>query len=132
MKKETMRYSEAFKLQIVSELESGKLTCPNEARRRYGIKGSCTIENWIRKYGKTHLLNKVVRVETPKERDRLKEIEEENRRLKSALADAHLDLRLEKAYVEIACEVAGIDDVNSFKKKAGITPCTKHRKKGKK
>jgi len=132
MKKETMRYSEAFKLQVVSELESGKLTCPHEARRRYGIKGSSTIENWIRNYGKSHLLNKVVRVETPKERDRLKEIEEENRRLKSALADAHLDLRLEKAYVEIACEVAGIDDVNSFKKKADTKQFTKRQKKGKK
>lgn len=132
MKNETVRYSEAFKLQIVSEIESGKLTCQNEARRRYGIKGSCTIEKWIRKYGKTHLLNKVIRVETPKERDRLKEIEEENRRLKSALADAHLDLRLEKAYVEIACEVAGIQDVDSFKKKAGTKPYTKPRQKRKK
>lgn len=131
MTKEVLRYSEAFKLQVVSELESGKFKCIFEARKRYGIRGCGTVESWIKKYGKNHLLNKVVRVESTKERDRLKELEEENRQLKSALADAHLDLRLEKAYVEIACETAGISDVDKFKKKADITQSTKQRKKAK-
>ncbi len=132
MNKDIVRYSEAFKLQVVSELESGKLSCIFEARRRYAIKGSRTIEGWIRKYGKNHLLNRVVRVESAKERDRLKGMESEIRELKSALADAHLDLRLEKAYLEIACEAAGIHDLDSFKKKAGTKPCAKHRKRGEK
>jgi len=132
MKSSTVRYSEAFKLQIVSDLETGKLSSLNEARRRYGISGKTTVKQWVLRYGKNHLLNKVVRVETPDERDRLKSMKEEIKELKSALADAHLDLRLEKAYVEIACEAAGIGDVDNFKKKADITPSTKRRKKGKK
>ena len=132
MQKETLKYSEAFKLQIVSELESGKITCPNEARMRYDIKGSCTIENWIRKYGKNHLLNKVVRVETTKERDQLNEMKKEIGELKSALVDAHLDLRLERAWGEIACEAAGIDDVDAFKKKALTTLSTKRQQAVKK
>ena len=41
-------------------------------------------------------------------------MEKEIRELKSALVDAHLDLRLERAWGEIACETAGIDDIDAF------------------
>ena len=121
MKKEVVRYSEAFKLQVVSELESGKLKSLNEAQKRYGIHGSGTIRYWINKYGKNHLLNKVVIVKTADERDQLKAMKQEIHKLKSALADAHLDLRLEKAWVKLACRQAGIEDVDTFKKKADMT-----------
>lgn len=117
MKKEVLRYSEAFKLQIVSELESGKLRSIFEARKRYNIRGTNTINRWVRKYGKEHLLTKVVLVKTTDEKDQLKAMKQEIHKLKSALADAHLDLRLEKAWVKIACERAGIEDVDEFKKK---------------
>ena len=64
MKKEVVRYSEAFKLQVVSEIESGKFKSLHEAQKRYGIRGSGTITYWINQYGKNHLLNKVVVVKT--------------------------------------------------------------------
>ena len=51
MSRTIMRYSEAFKLQIVNELESGKLSCIHEAREYYGIVGSDTIQYWLRKHG---------------------------------------------------------------------------------
>ena len=70
------------------------------------------------KYGKNHLLNKVVIVKTTEERDQLKAMKQENHKLKAALGDAYLDLRLERAYVAIACEQAGIADIDTFKKKA--------------
>ena len=54
MSKTVMRYSEAFKLKIVNELETGKLSCINEARNRYGITGSGSMQYWLRKYGKNH------------------------------------------------------------------------------
>jgi len=120
MNKEVIRYSDAFKLQVVSELESGKFKCIFEARKRYDIRGCGTIENWIKKYGKNHLLNKVVTVKTTEERDQLKAMKKEINELKKALGDAYLDLRLEKAWVEIACESAGIKDIAEFKKKANI------------
>jgi len=120
MNKEILRYSEAFKLQVVSELESGKFKCIFEARKRYDIRGCGTIENWIKKYGKNHLLNKVVTVKTTEERDQLKAMKKEINELKKALGDAYLDLRLEKAWVDIACECAGIKDIAEFKKKANI------------
>ena len=128
MLKEVVRYSEAFKLQVISELESGKLGSTLEARCRYGIKGGSTIASWIRKYEKNHLMNKVVRVESINERDQLKEMKAEICELKSALVDAHLDLRLERAWGELACEAAGIDDVEAFKKKALTKLSTKRQK----
>jgi hypothetical protein len=39
------------------------------------------------------------------------------RELERALADAHLDLKLEDAYLKLACEAAGVEDVAEFKKK---------------
>jgi hypothetical protein len=38
--------------------------------------------------------------------------------LEKALADAHIDLAIERACVRVACERAGIEDVAEFKKKA--------------
>ncbi len=115
--KATIRYSEAFKLQVLRELETGKFRNVSEVQRAYGIRGSETIPNWIRRYGKSSLQRKVVRVQTPNERDELKRLMNENRRLKEALADSQLDKMLGEAYLEIACRVAGIEDVEAFKKK---------------
>jgi transposase-like protein len=44
-------YTEAFKIQIVKEMEGGRIT-QEEARRRYGILGHSTILKWIREYGR--------------------------------------------------------------------------------
>jgi hypothetical protein len=46
------------------------------------------------------------------------------RELEKALCDAHLDLRLERSWTEIACEMAGVDDVEAFKKKRAGMPST--------
>ena len=112
-----MRYSEAFKLQVIREVESGRHGSCHAAAMAYGIRGIGTVSRWITKYGKSHLLRKVVRVETADERNELKRLKAECRRLKEALADAHLDLRLERSYLKFACRAAGQDDVAEFKKK---------------
>jgi hypothetical protein len=56
-------------------------------------------------------------VETPQQVDELKRLKERVKRLESLLADANIDLALERAYIQIACERAGIKDIESFKKK---------------
>lgn len=49
--KRTQRdYSLSFKLQVVSEVESGELSIEG-ALRKYGIQAHSTVLNWIRKYG---------------------------------------------------------------------------------
>ena len=61
------RYSLGFKQKVVSEIETGELTL-GDAQRIYDIRGSDTIQNWMRKLGKNHLLNKVVRIEMKDEK----------------------------------------------------------------
>ena len=118
-RKTVIRYSEAFKLQVLRELEEGKFPSKEAVRRAYGIHGGGTLFKWIIKYGKENLLDKVVRVETPKEVSELKQLRKRIRDLEKGLADAHLDLKLEEAYTRIACKAAGIEDVDAFKKKHG-------------
>jgi transposase-like protein len=85
--KTVIRYSISFKQKVVREIEEEGLSL-SEASRRYGIKGGQTIQNWLRKFGKNHLISKIVRVEMKGEKDRLKELEAELKKVKVALADA--------------------------------------------
>ncbi len=116
-RKAEIRYSEAFKLQVVRELEQGRFGSVGAAGRAYGVKGAETVANWVRRYGKDHLLRKVVRVVKADEQAEVKALRKRVRELERALADAHLDLKLEAAYVKLACEAAGVKDVVEFKKK---------------
>lgn len=111
-----IEYSEAFKRQVVGELERGKFGSLEAARRAYGIGGATTVTKWVRLYGHEELLPKRVRIETLKERDELKEAHKRIRELEAAVADAHIDYCLEKAYVHVACERMGVDP-DDFKKK---------------
>ena len=45
-----VRYSEAFKLEVVRELEQDGLPF-DHVRRKYGIAGSWTVQKWVHKYG---------------------------------------------------------------------------------
>lgn len=112
-----IRYSEAFKLQVVRELEQGRFESAGAAGRAYGVNGSETVANWVRRYGKDHLLRKAIRVMKADEEAEVKALRKRVRELERALSDAHIDLKLEEAYVELACEAAGIEDVAEFKKK---------------
>ena len=110
-----IRYSEAFKMALVRELEEQDLPFEH-VRRKYGILGSYTVQKWVHQYG-NGTRGKRIRVEKPEEISELKRLRERVRRLESALADAHIDVALERAYTELACERAGVD-VAEFKKKA--------------
>ena len=112
-----VRYSEAFKLHVVRAIETGEYETPHAAAKAFGVKGFCTVGRWIRKYGKNHLLRKVVHVMKADERTEVERLRKRVRELEGVLADAQLDLKLERAYVGLACEAAGIEDVDGFKKK---------------
>ena len=120
IRKPTIRYSEAFKMEVVREMRSSGSTC-RHMRDKYGIRGAGTVEQWARKYG-PECLGKVIRVERPEEVNELKRLRQRVRSLESALADAHLELSLERAYTQLACEQAGIQDVAAFKKKGAGRP----------
>ncbi len=108
-----IRYSEAFKLQVLRELEEGRFDTKEAAKRAYGIRGQGTIEGWAAKYGMSHILGKVVRVETPKDVNEKQELRDRVRTLEKALSDAHLKGRFDEAYLRIACRAAGIEDIDN-------------------
>jgi transposase-like protein len=110
-----VRYSEAFKMQIVQELEQGQINI-DQIRRKYGIGGCYTIRGWVSRYGNGSV-GRVIRVEKPEEINEREQLKRRVRALEKALADANIDLAIERAYTQIACERAGIKDVAEFKKK---------------
>lgn len=115
-----VRYSDAFKRQIVDEVERGRHGSLNSVAQAYGIGGMSTIARWIRQYGREDLLPKNVRVETLKERDKLKEARKRIRELEAAVADAHMDYCLERGFLRVACERLG-EEPEVFKKKHAMT-----------
>ena len=115
MSQQVMRYSEAFKQQVVDELERGRFGSGHEAARSYGV-DPASVKRWVRQYGKGHLLRKVVRVEKQGEPGEIKRLRERIRSLEAALADKVMDQALDQAFFEILCERTGTDP-EAFKKK---------------
>lgn len=116
----SIRYSEAFKRQVVEQIDRGKYHTAEEARRAYGIRGTMTVGRWIRAYGRAELQVKRVRIETMQEIDEMKAARKRIRELEGALADAHMDCLLEHAFLEIACERMDTTP-EDFKKKHALT-----------
>lgn len=77
------RFNEEQIIRILKEQESGITTA--DLCRRHGI-GESTFYKWKSKYGGMEV----------SDAKRLKSLEDENRRLKSLLADVHLDISMLK------------------------------------
>ena len=120
----TLRYSISFKQKVVKEIEEEGLTF-TEARRRYGIKGGQTLQKWSINFGKNHLVNKVVRVEMKGEKDRVKELQDQVKKLKIALADA----TLAKDALETLIDVVNEHYQTDVKNNLGAVPLNRHRSK---
>ena len=118
--RDPIRYSEAFKMSVVREVEASGLAF-KAVGGKYGIKGKATVARWVRRYGNGSR-GKVIRVEKPNEIDQQRQLKERVRALERAVGTLHVELALERAYTEIACERAGIADVAEFKKKAAGRP----------
>jgi len=98
-----IRYSISFKQQVVKEIEEEGLNY-EDAKKRYGIKGGETIQKLLVQLGKNHLVNKIVRVEMKGEKDRVKELEAEVKKLKAALADSALENYAMKTLIDVVNE----------------------------
>ena len=103
-------------------MEAGELPF-DEIRRKYGIGGARTVQRWVRRYG-NGTRGKIIRVQEPEEINEQERLKERVRLLERALADANIDLALERQYTRLACERAGIKDVAAFKKKVDGTQPT--------
>ena len=116
------RYSEAFKHQVIQEVESGIGTV-QDLRRKYGLSVN-TIQYWIKRMGKLDLLPKIIRVEKPDEKDQIKELQRQIRELKNALADTQVRYLIAESQLEIVCEQQGLD-AEEVKKKLKAKPSPK-------
>lgn len=114
--KTMIRYSVAFKQQVVASLESGRFRSIRAASEHYGIGGAKTVRSWLKRFGKNHLIPKVVRVEMPNEVDQIRQLKKQIRQLQEALGKTQMKSVLNESFLEIACERLGVD-VEAFKKK---------------
>jgi ATP:corrinoid adenosyltransferase len=74
--------------------------------------------------GKLDSLPKLIRVEKPDERDRIKELERQVKELKNALADTQVRYLIAESQLEIVCEQQGLD-AEEVKKKLQAKPSSK-------
>lgn len=106
MSKLVRRYSEAFKRSVVAEVESGRYTAV-EAAAAHQVNFT-SVYKWLKQMGGPDSHTRMVRIEMPSERNRIKELEKEKRALESALAQAHMKIILLESTVEVLEEKAGI------------------------
>jgi len=111
---QAIRYSKGFKMQCVREVEAGK-SCAYAVQRKYKIKGTATVMRWVRQLGSGRY-GKIIRVEQAHEVNEAGQLRSELRRVKEALADTHMELALEQAFLAVACEQLD-ESLEGFKKK---------------
>ena len=109
-------------MQAVREVETGQ-NCAGAVERKYGIKGNGTVTGWVRQLG-SGKYGKIIRVERPEEISEAARLRRQLQLAKGALADAHMELALEKAFLRVACEQLD-QTVEGFKKKHGGRPRTR-------
>lgn len=114
-KNAAIRYSEAFKHQVINEVESGSSSI-EEVRKKYGIGGKTSIQYWMKRLGKLESLPKIIRVEKPDEKAKLKDLERQIRELKNALAETQVRCVIAESRFEIVCEDQGLDPETVKKK----------------
>lgn len=116
----TRRYSEAFKLKILSELSIGKYS-KRQLSMIYGIRSS-TMNDWIRKYDRKELMNTRIMVENQDEISRIKSLQQEIEQLKKMLIKKDLEHLVDDCYMEVAAEKLGYKNVAELKKNLNIKP----------
>ena len=118
-----VRYSECFKREVVEALEAGRFESVQAAQVHFGIKGNGTVAKWLRRFGRNHLQAKVVRVEKPDERDRIKALQKQVAQLQRALGQTQAENLLNEELLKTACGRLG-EDLEAFKKKNAGVPFT--------
>ena len=99
-------YSEAFKRQVVEEIDSGRVSATG-ASRKYEIHGHMTVARWLQRYSRYRVPGTMVRM-TSKEHEQQQRqkaqregtAEERVRQLEQALADAQLQLREDRLRIK--------------------------------
>ena len=113
-KEPVIRYSQAFKQQVVREYEAGASI--NALRRKYGIGAHQTIQRWVKRYGRHGIRSEKVVIQTVEDQADYREMKEKIKQLEAALAESVLENRMLKATLEVASESLDIDLKKTFGK----------------
>ena len=108
------RYSEAFKRQIVRDIEGGVVT-PWDVRSKYGVSGGATVRGWLRRYGTGKVAGRASRSKRVVESRKMLMLERRSRELEQAVAR----LTVEKVALEALIEEAQSEFGIEFKKTFG-------------
>lgn len=122
-----IRYSEAFKKQVVREYEAGATA--SSLREKYGIKGRSTVNTWLKKYGREGSRHQLMVIQKPEEQQRVKELEKRVQELESALAQVMLDKLMLESLVEVIEAEEGIAVKKNIGPRSLSEPTTKARLK---
>jgi len=106
------RYSVAYKIQIVQEIENGLISI-RSASKLYGVPPT-TLTDWVKKYGINTQIDKVVYTMTHAEERELLVLRKENKRLAKALDDSHLQNMALESLIEVADEKYGLTLKKNF------------------
>jgi len=101
------RYSVAFKMSVVNEIENGLISIA-AASRLYGVPQP-SVSEWVKRYGINAQIDKVVYVMTNEEERELLRLRKENSRLTKALDESHLKNLALESLLEIAEETYNLD-----------------------
>ena len=114
------RYSEGFKLKILTELSTGKYS-KKELGSIYGIDRS-TINEWIKKYDRKDLMNTRIMIENDDDISRIKALQKEIEQLKKVIVKKDLEMLVNDSYLEVIAEKYGFKNVAELKKNINIKP----------
>ena len=106
---EIVRYSYCFNRDVIEEIEKKGLSI-EACRRKYSIGGATTIQKWLKKYGKNHLLNKIVRVETIDEIQEIQALRKELKAIKEAFAEMAIENKVYETYFQVLGEETGASE----------------------
>jgi len=98
------RFSEPFKTEQVSLIESGELTI-NEVSRLYEVKAD-NVRKWVKKYGSKELPSRII-VSSSKEYDRLGNLEKQIKELKQIIGDQQIQIITQSSIIELAEQKLG-------------------------
>jgi transposase-like protein len=114
------RYSEGFKLKILTELSTGRYS-KKKLGSIYGIDPS-TINEWIKKYDRKDLMNTRIMIENDDDISRIKSLQKEIEQLKKVIVKKDLEMLVNDSYLEVIAEKYGYKNVAELKKNLNIKP----------
>lgn len=124
-------YTLAFKLQVVEEVESGRLS-QDAAQRKYGIQGNATILVWLRKHGRLDWSPKPnIMGKKPAPNKKIAELEKKIKRLEAEknilnmaidIADETLNTDIRKKYLSLLLSETKPQQANDQKNTTPLEP----------